>query len=87
VIELNRAVAVGMAEGPQAGLDVVDAIAGEPALTAYHHLPAVRGDFLQKLGRLAEARLAFEAAAHLATNGRERALMQRRAAALRDQRL
>jgi predicted RNA polymerase sigma factor len=87
VIELNRAVAVGMAEGPQAGLDVVDAIAGEPALTAYHHLPAVRGDFLQKLGRLAEARRAFEAAAHLATNGRERALMQRRAAALRGERL
>ena len=87
VIELNRAVAVGMAEGPQAGLDVVDAIAGEPALTAYHHLPAVRGDLLQKLGRLAEARQAFEAAAHLATNGRERALMLRRAAALRDQRL
>ncbi|MBW8857359.1 MAG: RNA polymerase subunit sigma-24, partial [Bradyrhizobium sp.] len=50
VIELNRAVAVGMAEGPQAGLDVLDAIAVEPALTAYHHLPAVRGDFLQKLG-------------------------------------
>jgi RNA polymerase sigma factor (sigma-70 family) len=85
IIELNRAVAVGMAEGPQAGLDVVDAIAGEPALTAYHHLPAVRGDFLQKLGRIAEARLAFEAAAQLATNGRERALMQRRAAALRGQ--
>ncbi|KJC49629.1 RNA polymerase sigma factor [Bradyrhizobium sp. LTSP857] len=87
VIELNRAIAVGMAEGPQAGLDVVDAIAGEPALTAYHHLPAVRGDFLQKLGRIAEARQAFEAAAHLATNGRERALMQRRAAALRGERL
>ncbi|WP_409190991.1 RNA polymerase sigma factor [Bradyrhizobium sp. RDM4] len=85
VIELNRAVAVGMAEGPQAGLDIVDAIAGEPALTAYHHLPAVRGDLLQKLGRLAEARLAFEAAAQLATNGRERALMQRRAEALRDE--
>lgn len=82
VIELNRAVAVGMAEGPQAGLDVLDQIAGEPALSAYHHLPAVRGDLLQKLGRLAEARQAFEAAAHLATNGRERALMQRRAAAL-----
>ena len=77
VIELNRAVAVGMAEGAQAGLDIVDAIASEPALTAYHHLPAVRGDLLQKLGRLAEARLAFEAAARLATNGRERALMQR----------
>jgi RNA polymerase sigma factor (sigma-70 family) len=85
VIELNRAVAVGMAEGPQAGLDVLDAIAVEPALTAYHHLPAVRGDFLQKLGHLAEALLAFEAAANLATNGRERSLMQRRAAALRDQ--
>lgn len=82
VVELNRAVAIGMAEGPQAGLDAVDAIAGAPALAAYHHLPAVRGDLLQKLGRLAEARLAFEAAARLAANGRERALMQRRAAAL-----
>lgn len=85
IIELNRAVAVGMAEGPQAGLDVLDQIAGEPALNAYHHLPAVRGDLLQKLGRLVEARQAFEAAAHLATNGRERALMQRRAAALEAQ--
>ncbi|WP_027535829.1 RNA polymerase sigma factor [Bradyrhizobium sp. WSM3983] len=85
IIELNRAVAVGMAEGPQAGLDVLDEIAGAPALAAYHHLPAVRGDFLQKLGRLAEARQAFEAAAHLATNGRERALMERRAAALQVQ--
>ncbi|MGY0571020.1 RNA polymerase sigma factor [Bradyrhizobium sp. RDM12] len=85
VIELNRAVAVGMADGPQAGLDVLDEIAGAPALSAYHHLPAVRGDFLQKLGRLAEARHAFEAAAHLATNGRERALMERRAAALHAQ--
>lgn len=85
IIELNRAVAVGMAEGPQAGLDVLDEIAEAPALSAYHHLPAVRGDFLQKLGRLAEARQAFEAAAHLATNGRERALMERRAAALQVQ--
>lgn len=85
IIELNRAVAVGMAEGPQAGLDVLDEIADAPALSAYHHLPAVRGDFLQKLGRLAEARQAFEAAAHLATNGRERALMTRRAAALHAQ--
>lgn len=85
IIELNRAVAVGMAEGPQAGLDVLDEIADAPALSAYHHLPAVRGDFLQKLGRLAEARQAFEAAAHLATNGRERALMARRAAALHAQ--
>ena len=82
IIELNRAVAVGMAEGPQAGLDLLDAVAGEPALATYHHLPAVRGDLLQKLGRLAEARQAFEAAAHLATNGRERVLMRRRAAAL-----
>lgn len=85
IIELNRAVAVGMAEGPQAGLDVLDEIGPAPALSAYHHLPAVRGDFLQKLGRLAEARHAFEAAAHLATNGRERALMERRAAALQVQ--
>lgn len=85
VIELNRAVAVGMAEGPQAALDVLDEIATAPALSAYHHLPAVRGDFLQKLGRLAEARQAFQAAARLATNGRERALMQRRAAALHAQ--
>lgn len=85
IIELNRAVAVGMAEGPQAGLDMLDEIADAPALSAYHHLPAVRGDFLQKLGRLAEARQAFEAAAHLATNGRERALMERRAAALHAQ--
>lgn len=85
IIELNRAVAVGMAEGPQAGLDVLDEIAGAPALSAYHHLPAVRGDFLQKLGRLTEARQAFEAAAHLATNGRERVLMERRAAAVHAQ--
>lgn len=85
VIELNRAVAVGMAEGPQAGLDVLDQIAGEPTLAAYHHLPAIRGDFLQKLGRFAEARQAFEAAAQLASNGRERALMERRAAALHAQ--
>ena len=84
VIELNRAVAVGMAEGPQAGLDVLDEIGGAPALAAYHHLPAVRGDFLQKLGRLKEARQAFEAAAHLATNARERAMMERRAAGLSD---
>lgn len=85
IIELNRAVAVGMADGPQAGLDMLDEIATAPALSAYHHLPAVRGDFLQKLGRLAEARQAFEVAAHLATNGRERALMERRAAALHAQ--
>ncbi len=84
VIELNRAVALGMAEGPQAGLDVVDLIADEPALKAYHHLQAVRGDLLQKLGRLKEARASFEAAARLATNARERGLMERRAAAVAD---
>jgi len=84
VIELNRAVAVGMAEGPQAGIDVLDEIGGAPELAAYHHLPAVRGDFLQKLGRLKEARQAFEAAAHLATNARERAMIERRAAGLSD---
>jgi RNA polymerase sigma factor (sigma-70 family) len=80
VIELNRAVAVGMADGPQAGLAIVDAIAHEPALKNYHLLPGVRGDFLQKLGRHDEARAAFEAAAELAGNRRDRNLMQRRAA-------
>jgi RNA polymerase sigma factor (sigma-70 family) len=80
VIELNRAVAVGMADGPQAGLAIVEAIAHEPALKTYHLLSGVRGDFLQKLGRLDEARAAFEAAAELAGNRRDRNLMQRRAA-------
>ena len=79
VIELNRAVAVGMAEGPQAGLAIIEAIAGEPALCNYHLLPGVRGDFLQKLGRHDEARAAFELAAELAGNRRDRELMQRRA--------
>jgi RNA polymerase sigma factor (sigma-70 family) len=79
IIELNRAVAVGMADGPRAGLAIVEAIAHEPALKNYHLLPGVRGDFLQKLGRLDEARAAFEAAAELAGNRRDRNLMQRRA--------
>jgi RNA polymerase sigma factor (sigma-70 family) len=79
VIELNRAVAVGMAEGPQAGLAIIEAIANEPALRNYHLLSGVRGDFLQKLGRHAEARAAFETAAGLAGNRRDRDLMQRRA--------
>lgn len=79
VIELNRAVAVGMAEGPLAGLAIVDSITHEPALQNYHLLPGVRGDFLQKLGRHDEARAAFETAAQLAGNGRDRSLMQRRA--------
>jgi RNA polymerase sigma factor (sigma-70 family) len=79
IIELNRAVAVGMAEGPQAGLAIVDRLAHEPALKNYHLLPSVRGDLLQKLGRFAEARAAFEAAAALAGNRRERELLMRRA--------
>jgi RNA polymerase sigma factor (sigma-70 family) len=80
VIELNRAVAVGMAEGPAAALAIVDGLAGEPALKNYHLLPSVRGDLLCKLGRFAEARAAFEIAAELAGNKRERELLKRRAA-------
>jgi RNA polymerase sigma factor (sigma-70 family) len=80
IVELNRAVAVGMAEGPAAGLAIVERLADEPALKAYHLLPSVRGDLLAKLGRHEEARAAFEAAAALAGNARERALLLRRAA-------
>src|SRR5213083_1385443 len=80
VVELNRAVAVGMAFGPAAGLDLVDALVPEPSLKAYHLLPAVRGDLLRKLGRSEEARVEFERAASLTQNVRERQLMQRRAA-------
>jgi len=80
VVELNRAVAVGMAFGPAAGLELVDALVPEPALKAYHLLPAVRGDLLRKLGRFEEARLEFERAASLTQNLRERELLQRRAA-------
>jgi predicted RNA polymerase sigma factor len=80
IIELNRAVAVGIAEGPQAGLAIVDRLADEPALKSYHLLPSVRGDLLQKLGRCDEARAAFEVAAELAGNKRERELLKRRAA-------
>lgn len=79
VIELNRAVAIGMAKGPEAGLAIVDGLAGEPALKNYHLLESVRGDLLFKLGRFPEARAAFEAAATLAVNNRERELMRRRA--------
>ena len=79
VIALNRAVAVSMAEGPQAGLAIVDGLVGEPALKAYHLLPCVRGDLLQKLGRYREAHAAFEAAAELTGNKREQGLMRRRA--------
>jgi predicted RNA polymerase sigma factor len=80
VVELNRAVAVGMAFGPAAGLDLVDALVPEPTLKAYHLLPAVRGDLLRKLGRLEEARAEFERAASLTENVVERELMKRRSA-------
>jgi predicted RNA polymerase sigma factor len=80
VIELNRAVAIGMLLGPASGLEVVDALAMEPALRTYHLLPSVRGDFLEKLGRLAEARTEFERAASLTRNARERRLLLHRAA-------
>jgi RNA polymerase sigma factor (sigma-70 family) len=79
VVELNRAVAVGMAFGPAAALELVEALAGEPALRSYHLLPSVRGDLLMKLGRTREARLDFERAAALARNLRERALLLSRA--------
>ena len=80
IIELNRAVAIGMAEGPAAALAIVDGLAGEPALKNYHLLQSVRGDLLCKLGRFTEARAAFEAAAALAGNKREQQLLLRRAA-------
>jgi RNA polymerase sigma factor (sigma-70 family) len=80
VVELNRAVAVAMAFGPQAGLDLVESLSGEASLENYHLLPGVRGDFLARLGRFDEARLAFERAAALTRNGRERALLLERAA-------
>jgi RNA polymerase sigma factor (sigma-70 family) len=84
VIELNRAVAVSMAEGPEAGLSIVDRLVREPALKSYHLLPSVRGDLLHKLGRHEEARAAFEAAAALAGNKREHDLLRRRAAEAAD---
>jgi RNA polymerase sigma-70 factor (ECF subfamily) len=79
VVELNRAVAVSMAYGPQAGLDLVDQLAGEPALSSYHLLPSVRGDLLMKLGRVQEAQAEFERAATLTRNERERQLSAERA--------
>ena len=81
VVELNRAVAVSMAEGPAAGLAIIDALLTEPSLRAYHLLPSVRGDLLQKLGRLEEACSEFERAASLTRNARERALLTERARA------
>jgi RNA polymerase sigma factor (sigma-70 family) len=83
VIELNRAVAVGMAFGPEAGLAIVDTLADEPALKDYHLLPSVRGDLLEKLGRHAEARDEFTRAAALTRNSRERDLLLTRANGMR----
>jgi len=80
IVQLNRAVAVAMAFGPQAGLDIVDTLADEPALQSYHLLPSVRGDLLGKLGRGAEARAEFKRAAELTRNARERELLLQRAA-------
>ncbi|HEX2391304.1 MAG TPA: RNA polymerase sigma factor [Solirubrobacterales bacterium] len=85
VVELNRAVAVGMAFGPAAGLELLERIAAEPALAGYHLLPSVRGDLLTRLGRGEEAVLEFRRAASLTGNARERDLLLRRAAALADQ--
>ena len=82
VVELNRAVAVAMAFGPEEGLALLDAVAAEPSLRSYHLLPSVRGDFLVKLGRLDEARSEFERAASLTRNAREIRLLLDRAAGL-----
>jgi predicted RNA polymerase sigma factor len=81
VVELNRAVAVGMAFGPAAGLEIADTLRSETALQEYHLLPAVRGDLLSRLGRHDEAAREFERAAGLTKNERERALLRERAAA------
>ena len=81
VVELNRAVALAMAFGPAAGLELVDALTSEPSLESYHLLPSVRGDLLKKLGRMDEARAEFERAAALARNTRERELLMGRARA------
>jgi predicted RNA polymerase sigma factor len=81
VVELNRAVAIAMAFGPAAGLELVDALTSEPSLENYHLLPSVRGDLLKKLGRMDEARAEFERAAGLTRNARERELLIGRARA------
>ncbi|MFC8430335.1 RNA polymerase sigma factor [Streptomyces sp. NPDC057253] len=81
VVELNRAVAVSMAEGPAPALEIVDSLTGEPALHDYHLLPSVRGDLLARLGRTTEARAEFERAAALTRNERERELLLERARA------
>jgi predicted RNA polymerase sigma factor len=83
VIELNRGVAVGMADGPAAGLHLVDALAGEPSLAAYHLFSSVRGDLLAKLGRFSEACAEFERAFNLARNTRDQTLLLTRIAECR----
>lgn len=83
IVELNRAVAVAMAFGPEAGLEIVDSLVSEPSLKNYHLLPSVRGDFLKRLGRLGEARAEFERAAALTRNVRERNLLLERARSAR----
>jgi RNA polymerase sigma factor (sigma-70 family) len=82
VVELNRAVAVGMAFGPEAGLEIIDTLAAEPLLAGYHWLPSVRGDLLARLGRNEEARVEFERAAGMTRNARERELLVARALAV-----
>jgi predicted RNA polymerase sigma factor len=79
VVELNRAVALGMAYGPQAGLELVDAIVETGALAGYHLLPSVRGDLLERLGRPDEARAEFARAAEMTANEHERAVLLARA--------
>jgi predicted RNA polymerase sigma factor len=79
IVALNRAVAVAMAEGPQAGLDLVEELAEDPALEGYHLLPSVRGELLARLGRTEEARAEFERAASLTSNAREAELLRERA--------
>ena len=80
-MELNRAVAVAMAFGPAAGLELIDTLTSEPSLKAYHLLPSVRGDFLFRLGRFNEAQAEFQRAATLTQNAREREFLLNRAAA------
>ena len=86
IVELNRGVAVGMAFGPAAGLEIIDGLAAEPSLNGYHLLPAVRGDLLEKLGRFDEATAEYRRAATLTRNTRERALLRERADGVRDRR-
>jgi len=81
VVALNRAVAVSMAEGPAAGLELIESLAEEPVLSNYHLLPSARADLLEKLGRFAEARLEYERAAALTQNTRQRERLLERAAA------